>query len=1543
MAGDITGLTVELGLNSQNFTKGMTDIKRDLKSVNSEMRSNMSAFDRGEKSVEKYSTRLGGLEKKLKVQGQAVDSANDKYKTMVERHGENSVEAQKAGDELNRQVANYNNLERAVDSARKDLEAFQEQQRIANSNWTKMGNALETNGQKFVKTGQNVTSVGKSWTKASSVILGGVTALGAGLFGLTAKSTEAADAIAKGSEKMGISTDFYQESAYWASQNGISQEQMEKAIGRLNQRMGQALDGNEKYAGALEKLGVDLGAVEDGSLSTEDAMAQSISTLSEMDNEHEKAALATEMFGTRMARDLLPALNDGSLSMDEAREKAQELGLVMSQDQLEAAETFQDSMDDIKRSLGAVGMQIGLDLMPHFQKMLDWIIAHLPQIRDTISTAFDAAVEKVKNLKDWWTQLSGTSQKLLIGFGALAAGMGPILMVTGKVITFMGHLQLALAPVFKVVGKHGLGGALKLLAGRFSFLLGPVGIAIGVITTLATVFTTAYAKSETFRNIVQNLIERFRNFLPTIVNFGQTIYQNFMTIITPAIETVRDFFVDMFQKIKKFWDTHGNQVIEAITNGINIVRTIVTEAMPIIKTVINTTFQNVKTVIQTVWGVITSIISGALDVIMGIVKWFTGLFTGDFELMAQGTKQIFGGILSAITGILQSLFTGAINIIKNLVSGGVNLFQSLWQRAKEIWGGLFTSVVGFVTNIFTSVTDWFSNLWTRCTEIFNSIRSSISNIVSNLVSSVINFFTNMYNTVTNWFSNLLNTGRNIFNNIRSTISNIVSNLVSSVGNFFSNMFSNVRKIITNLYKTAKKIFNNIRKTIVDIVDNLKNRVIKWFNVLKDTLDNIMDTLKTILSNAWTWIKDTVTDTAENLWSGVKSTFDNLFQGTKDIFNNVKTWLSDTWDEIKETVTGVAEDLWSAVEDTFNIMSDGIEGIVEDIKGFFEDMVEGVKKGINKLIDGINWVADKVGMDELKKIELSTGTTRNETVNRHVKTTSDGALKNGTFATVGDRGPGNGPNGFRHEMIQFPNGKMSMTPNKDTNTFLPAGSKVFNGQQTHDMLKLSTGTGVGGAGDTFKGMFDGLGESIASGAKKGWNWTADKASKAWDTAKDKIGDVWDFAKNPGKLVDKVIDHFGFSFDLAQDNTMVQDFLTGAYNKLKESVKGLFTGWLDDGGMGGDGSSFTKFGKSTPYSPNSPVAGYPSDINNGHHFGIDYKTPHGTPIDAPTDGKVTKLNDTGGGLVAKLLKGKFTQFFMHLSDIMKTGQVSKGDTFAKTGNSGKWTTGSHLHYQVEDGNSPYVTNKNTIDPEKFLKGAGGAAGRSKSAEKWRPQVKQALNIVGLPTSKAYQDAWVKQIDTESGGDAGITQQIQDINSGGNEAQGLVQVIPPTFSAYKKKGYGNIHNGLHNLVAGMNYAKSRYGIAGMLGTIGKGHGYENGGILDKDGLFRGAEGDKEEVVIPLENPSNAIKLMNYVASKLSGGGKGTSQVPNVSAPGNDTSAIEDKLDQMIELLTMMFGKEWVLEMDKRQVGKATFDEIKQRTDYKERRTNKFNRRGG
>ncbi len=134
-----------------------------------------------------------------------------------------------------------------------------------------------------------------------------------------------------------------------------------------------------------------------------------------------------------------------------------------------------------------------------------------------------------------------------------------------------------------------------------------------------------------------------------------------------------------------------------------------------------------------------------------------------------------------------------------------------------------------------------------------------------------------------------------------------------------------------------------------------------------------------------------------------------------------------------------------------------------------------------------------------------------------------------------------------------------------------------------------------------------------------------------------------------------------------------------------------------------------------------------------------------------------------------------------------------------------------------------------------------------------------MLGLSTDDSMVQRVLRQIATESSGNEKAVQgAIGDINNRtGNLARGLMQVIPPTFNANKLPGHGDIMNGFDNILAGLNYAKKTYGPS--LSFLGNGHGYANGGHVDKDELSLVGERGPE-----LFKPDSAGTVISHEASK-------------------------------------------------------------------------------
>lgn len=196
------------------------------------------------------------------------------------------------------------------------------------------------------------------------------------------------------------------------------------------------------------------------------------------------------------------------------------------------------------------------------------------------------------------------------------------------------------------------------------------------------------------------------------------------------------------------------------------------------------------------------------------------------------------------------------------------------------------------------------------------------------------------------------------------------------------------------------------------------------------------------------------------------------------------------------------------------------------------------------------------------------------------------------------------------------------------------------------------------------------------------------------------------------------------------------------------------------------------------------------------------------------------------------------------------------------------------------------------------AGGSQGSPSGSgvQRWAGQVKQALAANGLSTSQDMIDRVLRQISSESSGNEKAVQgNIGDINNiTGDLAKGLMQTISSTFNANKFPGHGDIFNGYDNLLAALNYAKKTYGPS--LSFLGNGHGYENGGVIDAHGFYEIAEGNRPEMVIPLDpqKKSRATQLLNQANRTINAN----------NYEKNSNSNMELVLTQAVNLLSQVLG---------------------------------------
>jgi len=265
----------------------------------------------------------------------------------------------------------------------------------------------------------------------------------------------AGDALDKMSSRVGASVEFLSALGHAAQIGGTDIAAMEVGFRRMQRTAFDASRGLSTATEAFGQLGVSVKRSDGQLKSTEMLFMESAAALSRMENNTQKAALATVIFG-RAGTKLLPMLKDGAGRIQALMAEAEALGIVISKDDADAAAVLTDAFTRLQTSIKAVYFRVGAALAPMLTDLAK-------RIRENITPL----IEWVRN-----------NQQLII-----------VVAKVGAIVAAVGAAILGLSGVLAVVGA-GLGG-LATLASVAGTVLGALFSQTGIL--VAAVAGLGYA------------------------------------------------------------------------------------------------------------------------------------------------------------------------------------------------------------------------------------------------------------------------------------------------------------------------------------------------------------------------------------------------------------------------------------------------------------------------------------------------------------------------------------------------------------------------------------------------------------------------------------------------------------------------------------------------------------------------------------------------------------------------------------------------------------------------------------------------------------------------------------------------------------------------------------------------------------------------------------------------------------------------------------------------------------------------------------------
>lgn len=534
---------------------------------------------------------------------------------------------------------------RGVKQAITDLDSFQKAAQIAGGGFA---GHMQAMGAVTEQVGKKIQATGRSLTTSVTVPL---VAVGAGLY----KATQSASDLAETQSKVGVVF-------------GKSAKAIETWAATADTKMGQSKQQAMDAAATFAIFGKSAGLAGEDLVDFSTGFAGVASDMASFANTSPEEAILA--IGAALRGETEPIRKYGVLLDDASlRQEALAQGLIKTtKEALTPQQKVLASQALIYKQLGKEGSNTIGDFertsegLANQQRILQAQLKNttteigtelLPIALDMVNAFRTKVMPVIQQAVDAFKNMSPETQRLGLMLGAVAAAVGPFMMVFGKAISVVGVLMTKFGSFIGVI--KAAGGMLPALQAGFAALTGPVALVVIAIVGAIAAIVAMWRESETFRNAVKSAFQAVKNAVVGAINTVKGSLESNKDAIN-ALKTVFKFFGDY----------------------------IGTVFIPIIKFVLVAAIK---------------IVAGAFDILLDGISVVARMF-GTVARAIEGAITWFKNLGSAIKTVFSAGFSKLGDIGKNIVEG-------IWKGISGAAGWLMDKIKGFASGVVNGIKGFF--------------------------------------------------------------------------------------------------------------------------------------------------------------------------------------------------------------------------------------------------------------------------------------------------------------------------------------------------------------------------------------------------------------------------------------------------------------------------------------------------------------------------------------------------------------------------------------------------------------------------------------------------------------------------------------------------------------------------------------------------------------------------------------------------------------------------------------------------------------------
>lgn len=745
-----------------------------LDSVLSAQKTKLSAYqqelERNQQAYKENGERAAQLRQKLEeLASQGVSKTSAEYKryeaalASTEKEQErNKASIDKLNLEILKEQANVGATEKEIGKYTKSLDELENGTDDAAEETEDLGDEVEDAGKKAEDSSKGYTVLkgvlANLATKGIELVVDGLKKMGKAFAQTIQDVAAAGDEIQKNSQKVGLSYEAYQKWDYAMKIAGTEMSSMNTGLKTLTNKFDDALNGSKGATEQFNRLGLSLSDIK--GLSREELFGTVIQQLQGIADETTKAALANDFFG-KAGQDLIPLLNQSAEATQELLEQAEQYGLVLSDDAVNASADFQDSLTLLQSSLMATKNNIVSQFLPaatDLMKGFAGIVAGVDGAEDQLKSGASAFVQQItKALPQVVTVVENVAGAIIEVLPQLTSELLPKLL--GMVPTLISAISSILPQLIQSVTQAIVQAAPQILASVLSMatsVISQLGTIIPMIVTelvsmlpqiSQAILDAAPALMTALFSLVESLYSMLPTVMPLIVSFViQLIQQAMLDALPLVIEQLSAMLPMIIDTLISFFGDNIDLILDAA-------------------------FQAFMAIVRAIPKILTSLGNALKSILAALKNIFIEPAKKYFFGMWENIKKIFSGVGTWF----KTKWTDAWDSIKEAFGKIGEWFGEKWQDVKDIFGKVgdwFGEKFGEAwTNIkekFSKFGEFFSDLWDSVKTKFSELGTKIGDSISGAVKAGINGII--------WsIENIINSGINLINGAIKLI-----NLIPSV-------------------------------------------------------------------------------------------------------------------------------------------------------------------------------------------------------------------------------------------------------------------------------------------------------------------------------------------------------------------------------------------------------------------------------------------------------------------------------------------------------------------------------------------------------------------------------------------------------------------------------------------------------------------------------------------------------------------------------------------------------------------------------------------